>query len=63
MELEEKIAEILARVDLSGFTELVEGSHAKRYVVAFTHNGEWSLRLLACQVRFYAMFYDNVTLG
>jgi len=53
MEREKRIARILANADLTGFTELLSGDRIRRYVVAFTDNGERSIDLLAAQARFF----------
>jgi hypothetical protein len=53
MEREKRIAGILSDANLSGFTELLKGDRIKRYVVAFTDNGERSIGLLAAQARFF----------
>ncbi len=61
--MEEKISSILATVDHSGFTELLQGDRLKRYVVAFTNNTDYAVDQLVCQARFFWAVFDNLTIG
>ncbi len=58
----EKLGEILARVDLSGFTYCIHWG-LKRYVVAFTDNKQWSLQLLTDQANHFAQHFDRINIG
>ena len=61
--MEKVITEILERVNLTGFTELLSGQSIGRYVVAFTHNKERSIPLLTNQVEYYQASFNNITIG
>ena len=61
--MEEKIILALQQEDLTWFTRLLRGERQFRYVVGFTHNAQWTTQILACQAKFFWLFFDNLTVG
>ncbi len=61
--MEERILRILSEEDHGWFTALLKGEQLHRYVVAFTDNLDWTVQSLACQAKYFWLFYDNLTLG
>lgn len=60
--VQERIVKILQTADLAGFTTLLSWWPLKRYVVAFTHNANVSMEILAVQSLFYSQMYETITL-
>lgn len=57
-----KIQSILQSVDLTGFTQQIDGWKTKRYIVAFTNNATRSIEKLCKQISQHSVF-DWLTIG